>query len=126
MSFLQACRSKTDRDRPEDSAELGYEIDFNNIPPVYVREHYRDINKLRNYKDGEHQDTIVSKNKEIITGNSKQQDHEDVENKDIIEANFIKQFFGWSDAKPKEIIRILDPPCEDDCLIVYSSSSGKW
>ena len=102
MSFLQACRSKTDRDRPEDSVELGHEI------------------------DGEHQDTIVNKNKEIITGNSKQQDHEDVENKDIIEANFIKQFFGWSDAKPKEIIRILDPPCEDDCLIVYSSSSGKW
>ena len=121
MSFLQACRSKTDRDRPEDSVEPGLEIDFNNIPPVY-----RDTNKLRNYKDGEHQDTIVSKNKEIIAGNSKQQDHEDVENKDIIEANFIKQLIGWSDAKPKEIIRILDPPCEDDCLIVYSSSSGKW
>jgi len=95
--FLQACRSKMGKDRSEDSVEPGHEID-----------------------------TIVSKNKEIITGNSKQQDHEDVENKDIIEANFIKKVHDWFDPKPKEIIRILDPPCEDDCLIVYSSSSGKW
>ncbi|CAC5390960.1 CASP8 [Mytilus coruscus] len=44
---------------------------------------------------------------------------------DIAEPSFLDKLLGRkNNAKDKtKIIRVLDPPCDDDCLIVYSSNS---
>lgn len=36
----------------------------------------------------------------------------------------LKKLFDYNKNMPKEIIRIVDPPCADDCLVVYSTASG--
>ncbi|VDI42956.1 Hypothetical predicted protein [Mytilus galloprovincialis] len=115
MFFIQACRSKMTPSMNEICSEQAHEILVRDI----VKKSFNQTNIAKSLN---HLSSSARKltNNDTIESMSKDQD--------ITEfsiATALKKLYGYNKNKPKEIIRIVDPPCADDCLVVYSTASEK-
>ncbi|XP_063439728.1 cell death protein 3-like [Mytilus trossulus] len=113
MFFIQACRSKMKPD--EFCNEHGHEVLVRSIVK----------NSLNQTNEATSSDTVSP-------SASKPTDNDPIgsmsKDQDITEFSIkaaLKKFFDYNINKPKEIIRVVDPPCADDCLVVYSTASEK-
>ncbi|XP_052060246.1 uncharacterized protein LOC127700688 [Mytilus californianus] len=116
MFFIQACRSKMIPD--EVCSEHGHEILVLNI----VKNSLNQTNKTTSSNSLSSSASKPTDN-DTVGNMSKDQDTAEFSFKKAL--NMTKKMFGYNKNKPKEIIRIVDPPCADDCLVVYSTASEK-
>ncbi|CAG2195023.1 unnamed protein product [Mytilus edulis] len=116
MFFIQACRSKMyDGSMNKICSEHGHEILVRDI----VKNSFNQIN-------------IATSLNPLSSSASKPTDNDTIgsmsKDQDITEFSIraaLKKLFNYNKNMPKEIIRIVDPPCADDCLVVYSTASEK-
>lgn len=103
LFFIQACRTKVDS-RP--IVDLGYKTNLITLSQENL-----------NCRDETSEISVHP------TKSDQRQDNVDLH--DDATEGFFKNKSDRSNSKAVEIIRIIDPPCDDDCLVVYSSSSEK-
>ncbi|VDI76791.1 Hypothetical predicted protein [Mytilus galloprovincialis] len=121
MLFIQACRTKMDKTANESGIDQGHVLPVNfavkeNNPNI-ISDHADKVNRLSNSLFP----TKIKSCASGIPGNLSQKE-------DIVESNILHKFvemIGLSTDKPKDMMRVIYPPCTDDVLVVYSSASEK-
>ncbi|XP_076109147.1 caspase-6-like [Mytilus galloprovincialis] len=121
MLFIQACRMKMDKTANESSIDQGHvlpvNITVNENNPNIISDHADKVNRLSNSLFPTKIKSCVS----VTPGNLSQKE-------DIVESKILHtlgEMFGLITDKPKDMIRVIYPPCTDDVLVVYSSASEK-
>ncbi|XP_052060245.1 uncharacterized protein LOC127700687 [Mytilus californianus] len=121
MLFIQACRIKMDKTANKSCIDQGHAI------PIHIAVQENSSNSVSDHADKVNRlsnslfPTKIKSCASVTTGNLSQKE-------DIAEAKILHklgEMIGWNTDKPKDMMRVLYPPCADDVLVVYSSASEK-